>query len=166
MLSIVLTLLAASEPRRLSPPVITVSAQGGSVPERAPAYEGPIDVALRQGPTLLWQGRVEVAGDSPTHLSFTLNQPRPGGDRCPELRSARQGSTGYRLTIQPRRHEGTGTFGVQAEWIRLEPPGSAGCGAPSVGTRTVRIDDVVRLEAAGRVVLRGDADFSVALARP
>jgi hypothetical protein len=157
MLSVALALVAASP--EAPQVVVTQSASSATKP---PAYSGPLDVALRQGAALLWQGRVEVGERAPTYLNFSLTQPPAG--RCP-VATYQQTSSGYKLSINPRRYGETTLLGVQAEWIRLEP-GSRTCDGQAVGTRTVRIDDSVRLEPGRSVVLRGDADFTVTLTRP
>lgn len=132
------------------------------VPEANDAPADTLDIRIRSGSELLWEGSVRV-GKPGASLTQHLFQSEPPG--CPPGRYAGSVHAAVSLTVERLRYStspaGAFTYPVRVGWER--PALAGGCGG--AGTRSVEIRDDVELRHGDRVVLRGDVGLQLEIRR-
>ena len=132
------------------------------VPEANEAPADTLEIRIRSGSELLWEGSVRV-GKPGASLTQHLFQSEPAG--CPPGPYAGSVHASVGLTVQRLRYStspaGVFTYPVRVSWER--PALAGGCGGG--GTRSVEIREDVELRPGQQAVLRGDVGLQVEIRR-
>ena len=135
-------------------------------PSALPASSGVYDVALRLGDDLVWKGTMYLEGDG---SSASVSQNRTDSFWChpepPQTRASHSVNTSFNIRIGVSRS--TGSLAVSAEITRPygDPRELQACADRGPGTKTIRFETRVDLASDRPVVLTGDADATLSIAR-
>lgn len=145
-----------------SPPLVVAPSRDVTRIERQ-ATEAPatVQVEVSAAGRTLWAGPLRVARGAGASYTEQLSQApaqRCGAEPSHLFRTHRSSFT---VTLSPRGYGEAEMLGVEVRWTR---PGDASCPNPG-GTRTVQIEDAVKLPQGAQAVLTGDGGLVVKLRR-
>ena len=126
-----------------------------------PRVSYPVDAEIRSGTAVIWRGSLRLATGGAATFRQSMSQ-APETTCEPASGYMAPLETGLTLLLLPER------FGAEADRLRVTVrwtrAGAERC--PVYGaTRTVELNDVVRLAPGTSVTLTGDGDLSVRLTR-
>jgi hypothetical protein len=119
-----------------------------------------VDVVVRAGNEVLFEGPLRVAVIAPAAMSHEQTEAPPAG--CPAKGYRDRAVRRLRLNLSANAGQGGDRdYAVSVSWTR---PIDRACPAPT-GTRTVELTETVMLSVGRAVTVTGDGDLSVTLRR-
>ena len=127
-----------------------------------PAQVETLGIRLNSPQGVLWQGNIRVSPNQSASYSQNLSQ--ASTEVCPPgtpYDRTERSSISFNVYVQNNGQYGT-SYRFDASWAR--PMLSPDCGES--GTRTVQLNQALRLEPGQTSVIEGDAGFRLEVTRP
>ncbi|KQN05473.1 hypothetical protein ASE82_00320 [Sphingomonas sp. Leaf230] len=144
-----------------APPIMTSNIVERGFGGATAAERYVVDVDGRADGAVVWTGSLRVASNAAA--SFRRDQTEAEENDCGVRAGYRSGvQTGFSLQLRPTRvDEADSGVAVMLRWTR---PGTGQCPVQA-STRTVEMNDAVRLKAGETVTMKGDGGLVVKLHR-